>query len=163
LALVHLHFVQVHGQTPSALSSSLVKDLFMNQDNFKLLKDQVAKDLNVNNDNLLSKSIEQISLHRKYLDLFITEYHCFKRLSLEFDKLYKERYHYYKFEQKYNLDSAKEIDSYTKGDDLIYNKSLELLNQEIVTKFLEKTIENIKNMGYAIKNNLEIQKFLGGE
>jgi hypothetical protein len=134
----------------------------MNQENFKLLKDQVKVDLEFNQENILQKSIGISNLHRKYLDFFITEFKLYKLLKSDLDKLYKEKYHFYKHEGKYQMDSFKEIEIYVKGDDDYYKASILVDEQESIVKYLEKIVELIKNLPYSIKNYVDFTKFMNG-
>jgi hypothetical protein len=99
---------------------------------------------------------------RKYLDFWTDEFKAYKKLSIEFDKLYGEKYHYYQFDYSYKLDNVREIENAVKSDDDVYKKSLELADQETICKWCEKTVDIIKTAQFSIKNYLELQKWLSG-
>jgi hypothetical protein len=130
----------------------------MTLEQFKSLKTKVESDLDLTDSNAAEKSLKLSSLYSKYLGLYIQELKLLKTTSTEKDKLYGELYHKYKFKNDFQLDSAKEIDTYIRADDSFYNKCLEFQNQEIIVKYLEEVLQNIKNAGYAIKNHLEFVK-----
>lgn len=141
----------------------------MKSEEFKKLKELVKKDtfLDVKDPNLLEKLCDYNLFHskvyHKYVTIFIFETKKLKKLKADVLKKHGELYHYYKFEHDYKLETKSEIDAYINNNDDYYNLVLKMNDQEIVCKFLEKTMENINNMKWNIKNYLEYRKFLSGE
>lgn len=138
-------------------------EVYMNIDKFQELKKKVEIDLTIDETNAAEKSLKFSSLYNFYLALYIQELRILKRISTEKDKLFGDKYHFYKFGNfDYKLDSAKEIETYVRSDTDFYNKCLEYQNQEIVVKYLEETLTNLNNTNYRIKNYIELYKIKFG-
>ena len=130
----------------------------MNLEQFKVLKAKVEDDLLVDESNAAEKSLKFSSLYSKYLALYMQELRLLKTLNTDKDKLFGELYHFYKFENNFQLDSSKEIETYVRSNLKFYNKCLEFQNQEIIVKYLEEVLQNITNTGYRVKNYVELLK-----
>ena len=136
----------------------------MNIEQFKLLKEKFESDLELNEDNVMEKSLKFSSLYSKCLNFYLQEVKILKTILIEKDKVYGELYHKFKFnpdkepQYNYTLDSHKELDIYVKSHDDYYKKALQYQNQELIVKYLEETLKNIDSTGYRIKNFIEFKK-----
>ena len=72
-------------------------------------------------------------------------------------KVYKERYHHYKYEYDRTL-TASEIKDYVSGDDAYRktNKSCNLKKLELIS--IEDAIAGYKDRGWKVKNLIELMK-----
>lgn len=72
-------------------------------------------------------------------------------------KIYKERYHHYKFDQDYTL-TTEEAKRYVMGDDIYRraNKAVNLKKLEI--EAVEDAIAGYKDRGWKCKNLIELMK-----
>jgi hypothetical protein len=134
----------------------------MQQDAFDKLKKYVDQELKITEENILDKSIQISNLYNQFLKLYNKELFDFKNKLLEKDKIYGELYHHYKFKFDYNLDTKSEIDNYIRSDEKYYQMALECVKLEVQVKFLEQILENINNLGYRIKNYIDLMKFKKG-
>lgn len=134
----------------------------MTLEQFNTIKAKVELDLNIDELNAAEKSLKFSSLYNQYLLLYLKELKILKTLALEKDKLFGELYHKYKFQNNYQLDTSKEIETYVRADELYYKKCLDYQNQEIIVKFLEETLQNINNTSYRIRNYIELLKLRMG-
>ena len=137
----------------------------MDLEKFNLLKTKAENDTNIDDSNAAEKSTKLISLYQRYLSLYLQEVRLLKGISLDKDKLYKKLYQHYKFPSADDKDSfnitlstTKEVDIYINADDSYCKLCIEYQNQEIVVQYLEATLKNIGNAGYAIKNLVEFKK-----
>lgn len=134
----------------------------MNDETFNTLKIEVDTDLELNKNNIIEKNLLIPKLYNKYLNIYNKELKLYKDYLLLKDKTYGELFHYYKFDYHIKLDKKTDIDPYI-NNDIKFNKiCYKLNNQEIYIKWIEKILDNIKQMGYSIKNFIEYQKFLNG-
>lgn len=134
----------------------------MTFDELNELKKRFEKQIQINEDNVLEKSLEIVRLTSTYLNIFTKELKIRKQLEVEKDQLYGKLYHHYKFKFNFSLDSQKEIDTYVKADDTYYQKCLDLSNQEVITQFLESILETLNKSGYSIKSYIELLKIKNG-
>jgi hypothetical protein len=134
----------------------------MTLDDLEKLKSIFEKEISINEDNVLKMSIDLTKISSKYLKIYIKEIRIKKRMEIEKDQLYGKLYHKYKHEFKFQMDSAKEIDTYVRSDESYYQKSLELSNQETITDFLEKALEIINKAGFSVKNYIDLMKLRSG-
>ena len=134
----------------------------MENKKFKNLQEEIQKDIFLDKKNILQKSIDVPVLFNKYLQYYINELHLLKNQITIKDRLYGELYDKFKFHYDYELKNKAEIDAYINKHPKYYEITLKINTLETQVKFLEKTIENVKNMNYNIKNYLELEKFLNG-
>lgn len=127
---------------------------------------QMSKeDLEVTKENISDKSIKYSSIYHKYVKMKYHQDIEFSKLKIEREKVYGDLFHAYKFENKsggYDLSTKTEIDIYVKKDPDFQKINLKYLKQEALLKFLEQTVENVKNMSYSFKNYVDIEKFQQG-
>lgn len=135
----------------------------MTLEEFKKLKTVIEKDLTLTKENVLLKNIEIPKLYSKYLDIFSILLKKYKSLFRKSEILYKNKYHYYKYDFKYDLKNKSEIDLYVEGDKDYIELKKQVDESELMLKYVEKTLNNINTMSYNIKNFIEYTKFLNGE
>jgi hypothetical protein len=134
----------------------------MKSESFQEFKIKIEKELRLTEDNIEEKSIQLSNIYSNVLSIYSKELKIFKNMQIEKDKIYGELYHKYKFEFDYQLDSKSEVDSYIKSNELYYKLALECANQEVQVKFLEQTLEHINNLGFRIKNYIDLKKISKG-
>ena len=134
----------------------------MDKATFEALKAKVDEDLEINENNIQQKSLKLANIYNYYLKLYIQEFGILKYKTTEKNKKYQQKYHYYKFENQYQLSSAKEIEIYVNGDEEIHKINLTIQAQETIVKYLEQVLTNINNTGYRIKSYIDIEKIKHG-
>lgn len=135
----------------------------MDFNDFVRLKKQVAKDLQINNENVLQKSLELPSLFTRYLNILTNLSYKLNRKKKEQSSLFHKLYHYYKFEYKYELRNKGEIEAYIHGNKDYISISNVVEDLELMCEFLEKTLANIRQISFTIKNYVELRRFESGD
>ncbi len=134
----------------------------MENEKFQKLKNAIENELKLDDNNIMNKSIQLSNFYMSILQIYNKELKELKIKLLGKDKCYGERYHHYKFKFDYQLDSKSEIDNYVRADEIFYNKALEYSQQEIQVDFLEQSLTHINNIGFKIKNYIDLQKLKQG-
>jgi len=135
----------------------------MTLEQLEKLKVKVNNDLQLTDANVLDKSLNLPILYQKYLDVFISQMRVFKNLERDKQNMYSKKYHHYKFEGDFQLDSKGEIETYINGDD-DYDELLRKYNvQALVIEYLENVLDNIKKLTFTIKNYVTFKMFLSGQ
>ena len=134
----------------------------MIKEKFDELKLEVEEDLKITEDNVLQKNLKLSNMYNHYLKIYIHEIKILKSIASSKNLKYKEKYHFYKFDCQFKLTSNKEIETYVEGDEEINKLNVRIQNQEIIVKYLEEVLDNIKSTGYRIKNHIELYKLQHG-
>lgn len=144
----------------------------MTDEDFEKLKELLDEELNYDPTsyrNMQEKNSKIPNLLQFYLGLYIEQKEELNNLQSRLKQLYASLYHKYKYPSKgdgiefqYALDNKTEIAIYIDGNDLYIKNSLKVEKQKLQVEFLEKTIQNIKDMSWSIKTSLEQRKFFEG-
>ncbi len=144
----------------------------MLEENFNELKDLLKEELNFDPTSYKSMQdkISQIpNLLQYYLTIYIDEKNLLNEYEENLKQLYAEIYHKYKFpspkdgiEFEYALDSKNEIHLYVEGNKKYVEKSLIVQRQKLQVEFLDKSLQNIKDMQWSLKYALDQRKFFEG-
>jgi len=130
----------------------------MNQSDFQKLKSFFELELKITEQNIMEKSIQLSNLYSKTLQIYSKELRILKMKKVDMEKTFGELYHKYKFNFDYQLDTKAEVENYIKSDDIYYKLALEYAQQEVQVNFLEQTLGHINNMGFRIKNYIDLKK-----
>jgi len=130
----------------------------MKSESFQKLKAKVESELKITPENVEQKSLQLSNFHTQCLQLFVKELSILKKKLLDKDKIYGELYHKYKYNFDYQLDTKGEVEAYIKADDKYYQIALECAQQEVQVKYLEDTCLQINNLGFRIKNFIDLRK-----
>ena len=134
----------------------------MSDEEFKKLQIIAKRDTDINQDNVMEKSLEMTKLYTTYSRKYATQLGKLKNINIEKAKLYKKLYHHYKFDGDFRLDTKKEIEGYVFGDTDYTELRLLADKQTIIVDFLEKTLGNIQRASFNIRDYIELQKFKKG-
>jgi dGTP triphosphohydrolase len=134
----------------------------MTQEQFEKFKVHSVEIFNISDLNIIEKTRLLSKTLQNYIVIFIDELNELKEFKCQQERLYGQLYKYYKEDYKVELDSKHEYETYIYADEKYCKLCVEVNKQEIIVKFLEETIDNIKKMSYNIKNWLEIKKYLDG-
>lgn len=134
----------------------------MKNEDFQKLRNFVEKELKIEESNVMEKSIQLSNLYTKFLQIYTRELKNLKSKHHEKAKVYGELYHHYKFKFDYQLDTKAEVESYIRADDKYYQIALEYSNLEVQVKYLEQILEQINNLGFRIKNYIDLKKISQG-
>lgn len=130
----------------------------MKTESFQKLKQKVEQELKLTEENVEAKSIQLSNFHNNIRSLYVKELEILKQKLALKDKIYGKLYHKYKYEFDYQLDTKAEVEAYVKSDDKYYQIALDCSSQEVQVKYLEETLSHINNMGFRIKNFVDLKK-----
>jgi len=134
----------------------------MTQEELLLLQKSLDEFLTLTSSNAEGISLKMPLKYSKYLAVYLEELEVYKNLLADKEKLFGQLFHHFKFEVDFKLDTLREIEAKISSDDR-FNALLKSINyQEKVIKFLEKSLENLKNIPFTVKNFIEIMKFKNG-
>ena len=98
----------------------------------------------------------------RYNDKGYRESYIVKDMKIKANEKYGELVKFYKFNDNYSWNNAKEIDSQINANPE-YCKIMRSINeQEYFLTFITETLEDFKNLGYNIKNYLDYKKLMMG-
>jgi hypothetical protein len=135
----------------------------MEEQDFLRLQKKISEELNINDVDILLITTKIPKMYNNYLMIYLKELEKHKILLSQKDVLYKEKYHYYKFNYSFSLDTKAEIEAYVKGDDKYSELILKINKHRIQLDYLEKTLDNISGLKWNIKNYIEIRNFQEGK
>ncbi len=135
------------------------------------LQEQADKDLKINDSELDLESMKTPQLHNKYLKHLNKFKLLLTRAEDEMKNIKKEKWEYYTGKadpavyqaNPFNLKILKQdVDKYIDAD-IDYQK----INQKVkyletVVDFLDRTVRQISNRGFVIKNAIDWRKFTSG-
>ena len=126
---------------------------------FKELKVFIANRIKIDlKDNLEEKAASLSTLYFNCVDIYSDEFRLYKDSKTNSEKTYGELYKYYTTQFNKTLKTKGEIEAYIWSDERYFNHMYKLNQQESVVTFLEETISIIKQLGFTIKNIIEIKK-----
>jgi hypothetical protein len=130
----------------------------MKSDDFQKLKDKIEQELKITEDNVMEKSIQLSNLYSIILKIYSKELRFLKEKILDKDKIFGELYLHYRHKFDYNVETKAEAETYIKADPKYYQIALECAQVEVQVVFLEKTLTHIDNLGFRIKNFVDLKK-----
>ena len=109
------------------------------------------------------------NLLQTYLTIYINQKEILNDLETRLKETYASLYHKYKYPTKgdglefeYNLETKNEINLYVEGNEDYIKKSLIVEKQRIQVEYLEKTLQNIRDMLWSLKYTIDQRKFFEG-
>src|SRR5256885_1984112 len=126
----------------------------MTLDELNKLKKDAGEDLSFTEKNALEKTLEVPQLFQKYLSMFLRESLILKKLKANLDKLYGERFRYYREDYSRELNKG-EIEYFINSEEEYHKKNLEYQTQEAICKYLEDTTQKMKNLSFDLKNYVD--------
>jgi len=129
----------------------------------KDFREKVAKDVKIEKSNLELELLTHSDMMQKYITLLTRYSRQLAQAQNKLDEKYKEKYEHYRFEYDKVLDNAREVGVYIKGDaDYIKEKEkVDDLTSNV--NFLQRTIDNLNQKSWSMKNLIELNRFLKGE
>lgn len=127
----------------------------------KTIKKMADKDLKINPSKLNDISLDVPFLHNKYYKILVNEKIKYKKLEIEFNKLYRDKWEFYSTKYKLTLEK-REIPIYMKGDkDIIEKEEVMIIAKEKIT-YLEAIISNINKISFNISNAIKFLEWTHG-
>jgi len=135
------------------------------------LQEQSDIDLKINDTELDLESLKTPQLHNKYLKHLTKFKLMLTRAETELAKIKKEKWEYYTgkadasvYAQKpFNLKLLKtDVDKYIDADEEYQKAKTKVTYLETTVDFLDRTIRQISNRGFTIKNAIDWKRFTSG-
>lgn len=140
---------------------------------FRSIREEAATDTIIDNVRLDDESVRQPKLHNRWLSELSEAAFQFKKVKNQQKKLYLERWKYWQGKQtdKYYADYGiphekslkSDLDKYLDADEYLVEMSEIVELHEQFVGFLEKTVKDISNRGFAIGNAIAWRKFESGQ
>ena len=135
------------------------------------LQAEADKDLNINDIELDLESLKTPKLHKKYLK-FLTKFKLLlTRAEDEYRTIKKEKWEYYTgkadpavyISKPFNLKILKaDVPQYIDADPEVQKLNQKVKYLETVTDFLDRTLKQISNRTFTIKNAIDWKRFTSG-
>jgi len=135
------------------------------------LQEQAEKDLKINDTELDIESLKTPQIYNKYLKHYTKYKLLLTRAESDYSTLKREKWEYYTgkadpkvYEEKpFHLKILKtDIDKYIDADEDIQKTSQKVVYLQTTVDFLERTLRQVSNRTYTIKNAIDWRKFTSG-
>jgi len=135
------------------------------------LQEQADKDLKINDTELDLESLKTPQLHNQYMK-HLTKYKLMlSRAETEYNMMKREKWEYYTgkadasvyAEKPFDLKILRtDIDKYLDSDEDLQKQKQKVDYLSTTVDFLDRTIRQIGNRGFTIKNAIDWRKFTSG-
>ena len=135
------------------------------------LQNLADKDLKINDTELDLESLKTPQLHNKYSKYYNKYKNLLKVAEQDLARITREKWEYYTgkadpmvYQQKpFNLKILKQdVDKYIEADEDYQKIKQKVDYLETIVDFLDRTIRQIQNRGFLIKDAIEWRKFTSG-
>ena len=139
--------------------------------NLEEIQELVDKDLKINDSELDLESIKTPQIHNKYMKLLTKFKLMLSRNESEFHIIKKQKWEYYTgkadpsvyAENPFNLKILRQdVDKYIDSDEDIIKLKQKSDYLNTVVDFLDRTVRQISNRTFTIKNAIDWKKFTSG-
>ena len=139
--------------------------------NLEEIQELVDKDLKINDSELDLESIKTPQIHNKYMKLLTKFKLMLSRNESEFHIIKKQKWEYYTgkadpsvyAENPFNLKILRQdVDKYIDSDEDIIKLKQKSDYLNTVVDFLDRTVRQISNRTFTIKNAIDWKKFISG-
>ena len=136
------------------------------------LQEKLEKDLKLNDVELDLESLKTPQLHNKYMKHLNSFKLLLSRAEGDFANVKRNLWEYYTGkaeaqvykEQPFDLKILRQdVDKYLDADSEIQKTKQKIKYLEVVVDYLDKTVKQISNRGFLIKNSIDWRKFINGE
>lgn len=103
------------------------------------------------------------NIHNKILRQITIERNKLQKLEKKYDKIFAEKYQYYRYDYETNLGSKDVAIFYIKNDTEFLKINDEFNNQKLLVETLERWMKKAQNTAYEIKNIVEFLKWSSGK
>jgi len=135
------------------------------------LQELVDKDLKINDTELDLEALKTPQLHNKYMK-YLTKFKLMlSRAETEYNILKKEKWEYYTGKAPAEVYALKpfdlkilktDIDKYLDSDEELQRQKQKVDYLQTTVDFLDRTIRQISNRGFLIKDAIDWRKFTSG-
>ena len=139
--------------------------------NLEQIQEMADKDLKINDTELDLESLKTPQLHNKYMKLYNQFKLMLTRAESDYYTVKKEKWEYYTgkapaevyAEKPFDLKILRtDIDKYLESDTELQRSKQKVDYLETTVDFLDRTIRQIANRGFTIKNAIDWRKFTSG-
>lgn len=121
--------------------------------------DNIERDLKYDESNIDKLMLNLPLIHSKYIAIFSAAQKLYRDLEVDLKELHAKRYKYYKEDYDRRMDNKSEIDEMIHQEKEYIELLREVRKQETVCNFLERSVDNIKNMNYVIKSYVDWKRY----
>ena len=135
------------------------------------LQELVDKDLKINDTELDLEALKTPQLHNKYMK-YLTKFKLMlSRADTEYNSLKREKWEYYTGKAPAEVYALKpfdlkilktDIDKYLDSDEELQRQKQKIDYLQTTVDFLDRTIRQISNRGFLIKDAIDWRKFTSG-
>jgi hypothetical protein len=133
----------------------------MKIENFDKLMNKLKNYLTIDEDNIEKKILDNPLTYHQYLDLYCNELRILSKLELDKKVMFGKLYEKIKFHGNVSWDTKAEIESQIYRNAEFYALHVRCNEQSVMVKQLEKSLENIKNISFQIKNKIMYRQLFG--
>ena len=135
------------------------------------LQEAIDKDLKINDTELDLESLKTPQLHNKYLKHLNTFKLLLSRTETDYATMKREKWEYYTGKAPAEVYALKpfdlkilktDIDKYLESDNDLQKLKQKVDYLQTTVDYLDKTIRQISNRGFTIKNAIDWRKFTSG-
>lgn len=125
------------------------------------LMEQSKLDTDINLNDIAMASIETAKIQQKYINYLFEEDSLQESLNIQKGRVFAQLYQYYKVDYELSL-TRPEILDFINGDEKYINILSKIAMSKKKVEWLNKTIDNLKQRSFHIRNYIEQTKFLSG-
>ena len=135
------------------------------------LQEQVDKDLKINDTELDLESLKTPQLHNKYMKHYTKFKLMLTRAETDYSQVKRQKWEYYTgkadasvyAEKPFDLKVLRtDVDKYIESDEEMIKAKLKVEYLQAVVDYLDKTLRQITNRTFTIKNAIDWRKFTSG-
>ena len=135
------------------------------------LQEQVDKDLKINDTELDLESLKTPQLHNKYMKHYTKFKLMLTRAETDYSQVQRQKWEYYTgkadasvyAEKPFDLKVLRtDVDKYIESDEEMIKAKQKVEYLQAVVDYLDKTLRQITNRTFTIKNAIDWRKFTSG-
>ena len=134
----------------------------MDLEQFKNLQEIIEKQLEWDEENILEMEKKLGKIFQRLTDIFFKVKVTVDNLDLDIKKMYSDLYVSLKQTSKISFDNNNKIDNYINSDQAYYNLNVEFNTKKAMLDWIEKTLSNINNVKFEIKDFMNWKMFKSG-
>ena len=135
------------------------------------LQEQVDKDLKINDTELDLESLKTPQLHNKYMKHYTKFKLMLTRAETDYSQVKRQKWEYYTAKADASVYAEKpfdlkvlrtDVDKYIESDEEMIKAKQKVEYLQAVVDYLDKTLRQITNRTFTIKNAIDWRKFTSG-
>jgi hypothetical protein len=135
----------------------------MTKEKFKLLQEKISNIIKIDQDNLEQDIIKTLEIIKILTEIYFKELRILRDLEDKYNKLFKEKYHNYRWNSEEALSYNEIINIYLKGDNDLVELNVSKREIELQIDEIQKHLETLKSKQWAIKDYISWRKFMSGD